>query len=47
MQAVPCINEETHMGTTVSFKRPDGQEIQGYLAEPAQGAAAPAVVVIQ
>jgi len=35
------------MGTTVSFKRPDGQEIQGYLAEPAQGAAAPAVVVIQ
>lgn len=35
------------MGTMVSFKRPDGQVIQGYLAEPAQAAGAPAVVVIQ
>jgi len=35
------------MGTTVSFKRPDGKELQGYLAEPAQAAGAPAVVVIQ
>jgi len=35
------------MGTMVSFKRPDGQEIQGYLAEPAQAVGAPAVVVIQ
>lgn len=35
------------MGTMVTFKRPDGQEIQGYLAEPAQAAGAPAVVVIQ
>jgi carboxymethylenebutenolidase len=34
------------MGKTVSFKRPDGQSIQGYLAEP-QVAAAPAIVVIQ
>ena len=35
------------MGTMVSFKRPDGQELQGYLAEPAQPNGAPAVVVIQ
>jgi len=35
------------MGTMISFKRPDGQVIQGYLAEPAQAAGAPAVVVIQ
>ena len=35
------------MGTTVSFKRPDGKELQGYLAEPARPDGAPAVVVIQ
>lgn len=35
------------MGTMVTFKRPDGQSVPGYLVEPAQGAAAPAVVVIQ
>lgn len=35
------------MGTMVSFQRPDGQTVQGYLAEPAQGKNAPAVVVIQ
>jgi carboxymethylenebutenolidase len=35
------------MGTTVSFQRPDGQVLQGYLAEPAQAAGAPAIVVIQ
>ena len=35
------------MGTMVSFKRPDGQPLQGYLAEPAQPVGAPAVVVIQ
>jgi carboxymethylenebutenolidase len=36
------------MGTMIQFARPDGQQIQGYLAEPAQGAAtAPAIVVIQ
>jgi carboxymethylenebutenolidase len=34
------------MGKTVSFKRPDGRSIQGYLAEP-QVALAPAIVVIQ
>jgi carboxymethylenebutenolidase len=35
------------MGTMVSFQRPDGQTVQGYLAEPAQGGSSPAVVVIQ
>jgi carboxymethylenebutenolidase len=35
------------MGTTVSFTRPDGQELQGYIAEPENAAGAPAVVVIQ
>ena len=35
------------MGTTISYKRPDGQSVNGYLAEPEQTAGAPAVVVIQ
>ena len=35
------------MATTVTFKRPDGQTIQGYLAEPEFVAGAAAVVVIQ
>jgi carboxymethylenebutenolidase len=35
------------MGKMVSFKRPDGKSVEGYLAEPAQGARAPGVVVIQ
>jgi carboxymethylenebutenolidase len=35
------------MATTVTFKRPDGQIIQGYLAEPEHAAGAAAVVVIQ
>jgi carboxymethylenebutenolidase len=35
------------MGKMVSFKRPDGQSVNGYLAEPAAGAKAPGVVVIQ
>lgn len=35
------------MGTMVSFQRPDGQAVQGYLAEPAQATGAPAIVVIQ
>src|SRR2546428_13296858 len=34
------------MGQTISFKRPDGQSVQGYLAEPT-GGSAPGVVVIQ
>jgi carboxymethylenebutenolidase len=35
------------MGQMTSFKRPDGQTVQGYLAEPKAGSAAPGVVVIQ
>jgi carboxymethylenebutenolidase len=35
------------MGNIVSFQRPDGATIQGYLAEPAQPQGAPAIVVIQ
>ena len=35
------------MGTTVSFNRPDGKSLSGYLAEPSQSNGAPAVVVIQ
>jgi len=34
------------MGQTISFKRPDGQSVQGYLAEPA-GGSGPGLVVIQ
>ncbi|HTJ93513.1 MAG TPA: dienelactone hydrolase family protein [Pararobbsia sp.] len=33
--------------SVVSFRRPDGGELQGYLAKPEQAAGAPAVVVIQ
>ena len=35
------------MGTTISFERPDGKSVEGYLAEPAQSTGAPGVVVIQ
>ena len=35
------------MGKTVAFERPDGQSVEGYLAEPAVGAGAPGLVVIQ
>ena len=35
------------MGSMVNFQRPDGQTVQGYLAEPVNSASAPAVVVIQ
>ena len=35
------------MGSTITFQRPDGQSVQGYLAEPANPMGAPAVVVIQ
>jgi carboxymethylenebutenolidase len=35
------------MGKMISFKRPDGQSVNGYLAEPARGSAAPGIVVIQ
>ena len=32
------------MATTVTFKRPDGQNVQGYLAEPEHASGAAAVV---
>src|SRR5256714_12308597 len=35
------------MGKMISFKRPDGQSVNGYLAEPQQAAKAPGMVVIQ
>ena len=35
------------MATTVTFKRPDGQNVQGYLAEPERASSTAAVVVIQ
>ena len=35
------------MGTIIEYKRPDGQSVNGYLAEPAAGAKAPGIVVIQ
>ncbi|MEY8877493.1 MAG: dienelactone hydrolase family protein [Leptothrix sp. (in: b-proteobacteria)] len=35
------------MGQTLSFQRPDGQTVHGYLAEPTQPTGAPGVVVIQ
>jgi len=35
------------MGKMINCKRPDGQAVSGYLAESAQGAAAPGIVVIQ
>jgi len=35
------------MGVTITFQRPDGQSVQGYLAEPVKAVGAPAIVVIQ
>lgn len=35
------------MGQIINFKRPDGGDCKGYLASPAAGDSAPAVVVIQ
>src|SRR6202051_345873 len=35
------------MATTVTFKRPDGQSVQGYLAEPEHATGSAAIVVIQ
>jgi carboxymethylenebutenolidase len=34
-------------GTMVTFRRPDGQDVQGYLAKPQKLEGAPAIVVIQ
>jgi carboxymethylenebutenolidase len=35
------------MGKTISFKRPDGKSVNGYLAEPEKGSNAPGMVVLQ
>ena len=35
------------MGKMISYKRPDGQSVNGYLAEPAQAKGAPGMVVLQ
>jgi len=35
------------MGTMITFKRPDGKAVEGYLAHPAHAAGAPSIVVIQ
>lgn len=35
------------MGSMIQFNRPDGQSVDGYLAEPAGAQGAPAMVVIQ
>lgn len=37
----------TYSGSMVSFNRPDGEQVHGYLASPAQIKDAPAIVVIQ
>jgi len=34
-------------GSTITFTRPDGQQVQGYLAKPQKLEGAPAIVVIQ
>jgi carboxymethylenebutenolidase len=34
-------------GKTISYKRPDGKDVSGYLASPAKTEGAPAIVVIQ
>ena len=35
------------MGKSINFKRPDGKDVAGYLAEPTTGSNAPGMVVIQ
>ena len=35
------------MGNTISFNRPDGKKVNGYLAEATNAGSAPAIVVIQ
>ena len=35
------------MGSVVGFQRPDGQSVNGYLAEPVRPSGAPGIVVIQ
>ena len=35
------------MGKSISYQRPDGESVNGYLAEGARGGPAPGIVVIQ
>src|SRR5471032_2921205 len=42
-----CTKWGTQMGKMISYQRPDGGSVNGYLAEGARGASAPGVVVIQ
>jgi len=35
------------MGAMISYPRPDGRSVDGYLAEPATGSTAPGIVVLQ
>jgi carboxymethylenebutenolidase len=39
--------EDELMGKTISYRRPDGGSVNGYLAEGERGASAPGIVVIQ
>jgi carboxymethylenebutenolidase len=41
------MRSELTMGRDITFHRPDGQALQGYLAEPANAPKAPGIVVIQ
>src|SRR5271166_3798587 len=40
-------NGKNHMSTVISYQRPDGASVNGYLAEGAHGTHAPGIVVIQ
>ena len=42
-----CQTGGNPMGKTITFKRPDGKDVQGYLASPAGGDKTPGVVVVQ
>src|SRR5271154_4553162 len=39
--------EERRVGKSISYQRPDGESVNGYLAEGARGGHAPGIVVIQ
>jgi carboxymethylenebutenolidase len=45
--AMTRASSEEPMSKTISYPRPDGQSVDGYLAEPAGAAGAPGIVVIQ
>src|SRR5271167_527935 len=39
--------EERRVGKSISYQRPDGESVNGYLAEGARGSHAPGIIVIQ